>query len=113
MAGILFAGDLYLDRFDENGNSTGLVQVGNATMFKITESSDIKTRPSRMKATFGQPLDTVAVHKPAELEISVDELDKAKKDYEDKKAKLTSAAAPAPAAEAPPASTGKGKGKAK
>jgi hypothetical protein len=77
MAGILFAGDLYLDRFDENGNSTGLVQVGNATMFKITESSDIKTRPSRMKATYGQPLDTVAVHKPAELEISVDELDKA------------------------------------
>ena len=54
-----------------------------------------------------------AYREKLEKALSKDELDKAKKDYEDKKAKLTSGAAPAPAAEAPPASTGKGKGKAK
>ncbi len=76
MAGLLFAGDLYMDKYDENGNPTGLVQVGNATKCAITESSDIKTRTSRRKATYGQPLDTVAVHKPSTVEITVDELDK-------------------------------------
>lgn len=62
-----------------------------------------------------------AYREKLEKTLTKDELDKAKKDYEDMKAKLTSGAAaasapatePAPAPATAPASSGKGKGKAK
>lgn len=74
MSGLLCSGDLYLDRFDDAGASTGLVSLGYAKKFAITESADTKTRTSKARATFGQAASNVTIKKPAELEIEIDEL---------------------------------------
>jgi hypothetical protein len=76
MAGILVAGDIYIDRKDVNGNFTGLRKIGNVLSFPLTENADLKERTSKMKATYGQVLDSVAVKKPAKVSITVNELDK-------------------------------------
>lgn len=74
MSGFLGAGDLYVDRQNDSGASTGLIQIGNATSFGITESSEIKERKSRMKSTYGQVLDSVPIKQPATISLTVDEL---------------------------------------
>jgi len=77
MSGILCSGKLYIDRTDTSGNKTGLVSVGNATQFQITESSSTKTRTSRMNDDYGQVLDTVAIKGDSKLAVTMDELDRA------------------------------------
>ena len=76
MAGILCSGNVYFDRQDSDGVSTGLVSVGNATSFQITEASTLKERTSKMVATYGQVLDSVAIKTPAKIAITLDELNK-------------------------------------
>lgn len=77
MAGILCSGDVYFDRQDDNGNSTGLVHIGNASQFQITEASSIKERKSKMRANYGMTLDSVAIKDPAKIAITLDEMVKA------------------------------------
>lgn len=75
MSGLLCSGDLYLDRFDDAGASTGLVNLNFAKKFAITESADTKTRTSKARATFGQAASNVIIKKPAEISIEIDEID--------------------------------------
>lgn len=77
MSGLLCAGDLYIDRFDEDGNPTGLRQVGNATRFEINEPSETQQRTGRGRGNYGQVLDEVAIKQPGTLGITLDEVDKA------------------------------------
>ncbi|MGE4536644.1 MAG: hypothetical protein AB7D37_06170 [Desulfovibrio sp.] len=74
MAGILGSGDLYFDRQDDNGNSTGLLHIGNTTSFMITESSTLKERTSKMKKTYGQTLDSVAIHGAPKVSFTLNDL---------------------------------------
>ena len=74
MAGILCSGDVYFDRQDDTGNSTGLVQIGNTTQFQITEASTIKERTSKMNADYGQVKDSVAIKSPAKVALTLDEM---------------------------------------
>jgi hypothetical protein len=63
-----------MDRFDDNGDAQGFVDVGNATKFAIAEDAEIKERESRMKDTYGQVLDSVPIKKPASVSITLNDL---------------------------------------
>lgn len=75
MAGFLGSGDLYYNRV-VGGVDQGWLRFGNATKFSIKENADLKERKSKQKATYGQVLNSVSVKQPAELSISLDDLDK-------------------------------------
>jgi len=72
--GFLGAGTLYVDRENTSGVATGLLAIGNATKFEIKPDGEIKERPSMMKATYGQNLDTVSIPKPQKISITIDNL---------------------------------------
>lgn len=74
MPGFLGSGDLYMDRFDDDGNAEGFVDVGNAVKFAIAEDAEIKERESRMRDTYGQVLDSVPIKKPASISITLNDL---------------------------------------
>lgn len=74
MAGILCSGDLFFDRMDDNGNSLGLLDLGNATELAITESSSVKERLSRRNKTYGQVLDSAAIKGAAKASLTLDEM---------------------------------------
>lgn len=75
MSGLICEGDVYIDREDENGDSTGLKLLGNTTKFEIKESVEKKQRVSRAKANFGTVLDSDFLKNPSELAIGCDEFD--------------------------------------
>ncbi len=73
MSGLLLAGDVYFDRFDETGNSTGLVGPLNATQLQINTPSETKDRTSKKKLSYGQALDSVTIAQPSEVAIAFDD----------------------------------------
>ncbi|WP_028470038.1 hypothetical protein [Neptunomonas japonica] len=73
MSGLLLAGDVYFDRFDATGNSTGLVGPLNATQLQINTPSESKDRSSKKKLSYGQALDSVTIAQPSELAIAFDD----------------------------------------
>lgn len=75
MSGFLGSGRIYVDR-KVGGVFKGLKYIGNATKFEIKERSDKKERVSKDRANYGSALNTVFVKKPAEVNISLDDLDK-------------------------------------
>lgn len=75
MSGFLGSGDLYYNRV-VGGVDQGWLRMGNATKMEIKENTELKERKSKGKATYGQVLDSVAVKQPAELAITLDDLDK-------------------------------------
>ncbi|ADE14178.1 conserved hypothetical protein [Nitrosococcus halophilus Nc 4] len=75
MAGFLGSGDLYFNR-KVSGVDQGWILLGNATKFAIQEQSEIKERPSRMRATYGQVLDTVPIKQPAQISVTLDDINK-------------------------------------
>lgn len=74
MAGFLGSGDLYYNRV-VNGVSEGWFRFGNATRFEVKENAEIKERISRQAATYGQVLDSVSIKQPAEISVTLDDLD--------------------------------------
>lgn len=74
MSGILCAGDVYFDRLDDSGASTGIVYLFDAKKFEITEPSTAVVRESRGRDDYGQAKDTVYVKAPATLGIEGDEV---------------------------------------
>lgn len=75
MSGFLGSGDLYYNRV-EAGVSQGWLRMGNATKLEIKENTELKERKSKGKSDYGQVLDSVAVKQPAELAITLDDLDR-------------------------------------
>lgn len=75
MSGFLGSGRIYVDR--KVGNVfEGLKYIGNATKFEIKENSEKKERISKDRTNYGSALNTVFVKKPAEVNITLDDLDK-------------------------------------
>ena len=73
MSGLLFTGDLYIDRLTDAGAKAGFLGKLNGVKLTITHPEpDKRERISKMRDSFGQALDTVNLPKPPELEISVD-----------------------------------------
>ena len=75
MSGFLGSGDLYYNRVVA-GVDQGWLRFGNATKMEIKENSELKERISRQKDSYGQVLDSVAIKQPAEISVSLDDLDK-------------------------------------
>lgn len=74
MSGFLGSGRIYVDR-SVAGVYQGLKYIGNATKFEIKENSDKKERVSKDRTNYGSALNTVFVKKPAEVNITLDDLD--------------------------------------
>lgn len=75
MSGFLGSGDLYYNRVVA-GVDQGWLRMGNATKLEIKENTELKERKSKQKSTYGQVLDSVAVKQPAELAVTLDDLDR-------------------------------------
>lgn len=75
MSGFLGSGDLYYNRVVA-GVDQGWLRMGNATKLEIKENTELKERKSKQKASYGQVLDSVAVKQPAELAVTLDDLDR-------------------------------------
>ncbi|MDT0496526.1 hypothetical protein RM530_03990 [Algiphilus sp. W345] len=77
MSGILCAGDVYFDRLDDAGQSTGIVYLFDAKKFAITEPTQSVIRESRGRDDYGQAKDVVYIKSPATLAIEADEVNAA------------------------------------
>lgn len=75
MSGFLGSGRIYVNR-KVGGVYKGFKYIGNATKFEIKENSEKKERVSKDRANYGSALNTVYVKKPAEVNITLDDLDK-------------------------------------
>jgi len=75
MSGFLGSGRVYVNR-KVGSVYQGFVPIGNATKFEIKENSEKKERISKDKANYGSALNTVFIKKPAEINITLDDLDK-------------------------------------
>ena len=75
MSGFLGSGRIYVDR-KVGSVFQGLKYIGNATKFEIKENSEKKERISKDRANYGSALNTVFIKKPAEVNITLDDLDK-------------------------------------
>lgn len=75
MAGFLGSGRIYIDR-KVGSVFQGLHYIGNATKFEIKENSEKKERISKDRSNYGSALNTVFIKKPAEVNITLDDLDK-------------------------------------
>lgn len=74
MAGLLLAGDVYIDRYSDGGALTGFRDPVNVTKFEVTHPDpEKKDRISRMKSTLGQALDSVLLPQPTEFSIVIDD----------------------------------------
>ncbi len=74
MAGFLGSGRVYVDR-KINGVFKGHKYVGNTTKFEIKENTEKKERISKDHSNYGSAIDTVYIKKPADVNISLDDLD--------------------------------------
>ncbi|MER2545941.1 MAG: hypothetical protein ABTS16_21310 [Candidatus Accumulibacter phosphatis] len=73
----LGSGDLYINRMDPNtGLYLGLAGPFEVSKFEIKPNSDLKEKVSKGKSTYGQVIESVAIQKPADLTVTLSELDK-------------------------------------
>jgi hypothetical protein len=75
MSGFLGSGSVYVNR-KVGAVYQGYKLIGNATKFEIKENSEKKERVSKQASNYGSALNTVYVKKPAEVNITLDDLDK-------------------------------------
>lgn len=73
MNGLLVAGDVYIDRLTDTGQSTGLIGPINTTQLQINTPTNEVNRTSKKKASFGNLLDSVKIAQPPELTIVFDD----------------------------------------
>lgn len=74
--GLLLAGDLYIDRLEADGTSTGFMPVSNATQMALQQEMEFKDLISRKKDTYGQLLATVPIPSPGEINLTLDEINR-------------------------------------
>ena len=71
----LFSGDIYVDRKDASGQSTGFVKIG-AGKLEIKPNVEQKELVSKGRDTYGQVLASVSIPKPADFAIEFLEADR-------------------------------------
>ena len=73
----LGGGDLYINRTDPvTGLKLGRAGPFECKKFEIKPNSDIKEQVSKGRASYGQVIETVAIQKPADVTITLTEMDK-------------------------------------
>jgi len=75
MSGFLGSGKIYINR-KVGSVYQGYHYIGNATKFEIKENTEKKERVSKDRSNYGSALNTVFIKKPAECNITLDDLDK-------------------------------------
>lgn len=75
MAGYIGSGDLFA-AVTRNGVKGDFFRLGNASKLELKENSDTKTRMSKGRSNYGSALDTVVLKKPADVAITLDDLNK-------------------------------------
>ncbi len=69
------AGDVWLDRLTDAGVSQGMVKVGIGQL-QIKPNIDLKQQTSKGRDSYGQVTASVAVNKPAELDVELTQVDR-------------------------------------
>lgn len=73
----LGGGDLYINRFDPaTGAKLGLAGPFECSKFEIKANTEVKEQVSKGKSTYGQVIETVAIQQPADVSITLTEMDK-------------------------------------
>lgn len=75
MDGFIGVGDLYIDRLAADGSSQGLLPAGNSVKLEIKANADSNDLVSRGRDTAGQVLASVTKQQPADLAISINQVD--------------------------------------
>lgn len=71
------SGDLYINRIDPiTGLPLGLAGPFECSKFEIKPNTEIKEQTSKGRDTYGQVIATVALQKPADISITLTEMDK-------------------------------------
>lgn len=73
MSGLILAGDVYIDRLSDTGESTGLVGPINVTQLSLQTPTEKVQRTSKRKDSYGQTLDTVNLQQPTTIEMVIDD----------------------------------------
>lgn len=72
----LGGGDLYINRYDTAGNKVGMAGPFECSKFEIKPNTDLKEQTSKGRSTYGQVIESVAIQKPADVSITLTEMDK-------------------------------------
>ncbi len=70
----LFAGDVYLEPKTDAGVSTGYLPPIEAGLLSIEETTEIKTRKSKKRETYGQIRRTVSLKQPSKIKLTLNEV---------------------------------------
>jgi len=71
----LGAGDLYMDRLDEDGTKNGLVKVG-AALLSLQSNAEIRQATSKGRDAYGQVLASATIGQPPVVNASITQLDR-------------------------------------
>ena len=73
----LGGGDLYIDRYDPaTGLKLGRAGPFECSKFEIKPNTEVKEAVSKGRSTYGQVIETVAIQKPADITVTLTEMDK-------------------------------------
>jgi len=76
MPALLAEGTLYFNRLDINGIPTGRKKVIGVAQLEIKTNSDIKEQTSKDKGLYGQVTASIAIPKPVELSLTIQNFDR-------------------------------------
>lgn len=79
--GFIGAGDVYLQAYLAGGTMGKMIDVGNTTKLVIAPKSDIKRQISKKRATYGNPLEQLALQQPAEISMTLETVNRANLRY--------------------------------
>lgn len=73
----LGGGDLYIDRYDPaTGQKLGLAGPFECSKFEVKPNAEVKEQTSKGRSTYGQVIESVAIQKPADVSVTLTEMDK-------------------------------------
>lgn len=73
----LGGGDLYINRYDPvTGLKLGRAGPFECSKFEVKANTELKEQVSKGRSTYGQVIESVAIQKPADLAVTLSEMDK-------------------------------------
>lgn len=75
MSGFIGCGKVYIER-KIAGVWQGMKEAGEASRFEIKENTELKQRISRSCDSYGSPVDSVVIKKPADINVTLSDLKK-------------------------------------
>lgn len=71
----ILSGNVYVDRLTDAGESTGYLEPAEIGTLEISEKTELKTRKSKGRDTYGQVTATVSLKQPATLKVTLNSVD--------------------------------------